>query len=104
MGPEAATYRLLRVPGLTEDAWGRVLTAWRDMEGLRDRFWGRAAAEYQSAWGLSARAARCLRDADYEEEAVIATAEVAAAKEAEIELLSLLDPSYAALAGVRALP
>jgi hypothetical protein len=103
---EVAVYRLLQVPGLGETALGRVLAAWREEPELIDRFWGRPASEYRNRWGLSKRAALHLHEEAEEETGRGGEAAVAAARAraAEIELLTVMDPQYAALAAQRGLP
>src|SRR5205807_6924892 len=102
--PEAAVYRLLRVPGLDAEAVIRVLSAWRGEPVLLDQFWGRTAEDYRRAWGLSPRAARFLQDTDEDEEAASVEAALLAAREADIELVSWLDPPFASLGAARGLP
>src|SRR5438067_1657146 len=101
---EAAVYRLLRVPGLGPSAVGRVLAAWREEPALVERFWGRPVDEYQRRWRLPLRAARHLQgDAQGDDDRVAAEADVTSARAAEIEMVTGLDSSYAALAVVREL-
>jgi len=102
---ETAVYRLLRVPGLGPGAIERILTAWKDSPDLAESFWGRPIEEYRSRWGLSARAARLLRDEDRSDDDWRAgEADAAAARTAHIELIAILDSGYAALAATRDLP
>jgi hypothetical protein len=102
---EASIYRLRRVPGLGPSAVGRVLAAWREEPELVETFWGRPANEYHRLWSLPPRAARYLQgDARGEEDRVAAEADFAAARASAIEMLTLLDGSYATLAAVRDLP
>ena len=102
---EIALYRLLRVPGLGAGGAGRVLAAWRDQPGLLAAFWGRRAEEYRAGWGLTRRAALFLQgDAGSEDSIMAAAADSAAARAAEIELLTVLDGEYERLAAIRDLP
>src|SRR5262249_25626407 len=97
-------YRLLRVPGLDESALGRVLSGWREEPGRVEQFWGRSSDDYQREWGLAPRAARFLAEANEEEEVAAAAAAGLAAKAAEIELASVLDPGFVPLCESRILP
>lgn len=101
---EVAVYRLLAAPGLGIAALGQVLEAWGEERELIDGFWGRPAREYRELWGLSERTARFLQAADGEERFAAARIEVARARAAEIELLTVMDPWYAALAEELGLP
>ncbi len=102
---ESLLYRLLAVPGLSEAALGRILVGWGADPAESGRFWERAAAEYQRGWGLSARAAVYLAEEAKSEKALRA-AEVLTtlARAAEIELLTVQEDDYAALARERGLP
>jgi hypothetical protein len=99
-----ALCRLIRVPGLAADPLGRVLSAWLEEPALVDGFWNRPAAEYRERWGVPARAARYLQEAEEDEEAGMAEAAYLAAQGAGIEQVSLLDAAFAALAAARGLP
>src|SRR5947209_5672003 len=100
---EAAIYRLIRVPGMGRAAVGRVLRTWREHPARQEAFWNRTVEEYRTEWGLTPQASHFLCEGG-DENQTIAVAEAGAARVADIELLSLLDPGYAALAAVRNLP
>jgi hypothetical protein len=99
---EMAVYRLLPVPGLGPGALGRVLAAWREQPELVAGFWGRPVDEYRARWGVSPRAARCLHGEAAEQETLAAEAD--AARAIRVEMMSVMDAGFAALAADRGLP
>jgi hypothetical protein len=100
---DAALYRLIALPGLTAAAVRRILTAWREDAGAAARFWDASPEEYRERWMLPEPVIRPLlaNGAPDEERARVLAGE---AREAEIELLSLLDSAYHPLASRRGLP
>jgi DNA recombination-mediator protein A len=102
---EVAVYRLLSVPGLGAAAATRVVRAWQQNPSLIDSFWVQRPSDYTRHWGLSEKAARFLAsEGDASETRAPAESAAARARDAGIELLTLLDSGYDLLAAARGLP
>jgi hypothetical protein len=102
---DLAIYRLLQVPGMNPAALHRVLGDWRLAPSGQEEFWELSDAEYQERFGLSERSVRyLLREAGSSEPIRRAAGCEERAREAGIEILSVLDPWYQRLAGARSLP
>jgi hypothetical protein len=100
---ECALYRLLALPGLSASALRRVLMAWAEEPELTAEFWDRPLEELRGRWGLPERAIRRLQICGAPE-AETAREMACRAREADIELLSLMEPGYRSLAATRGLP
>src|SRR5215212_8769499 len=95
---EVSVYRLLGVRGLDARSLARVLTAWREEPSLVHDFWGRPTEDYQARWQLSKRAGRFLSGESAVDECGAARNLASHSRATEIELLTLLDRTYAAQA------
>src|SRR5262245_57924040 len=102
---DVAIYRLLQLPGLSPAALRQVLEDWRQDPARQEEFWQLSAAEYETRYRFSGRTVQFLqREAGAAELIHRAVEREAQAREASIEILTVMDPWYRTLAAARLLP